>query len=168
MPRRYESVWNRDTEEYEDYEPQFSDTRQEPEDVRVAPGVPTLYEIRKHITEHKWNGDECEPDMTNEQVFVGQCEYASTAMSEMLSDNPKGTDWSRRVRGWYCGDLSYIKMSSPHGVDEHVWTDAKHCHSWVVHNGKIYDATYWQFGGDEVRVYEFELNDPRFVPDDKA
>jgi hypothetical protein len=151
------------------FEEDFSNTLQEPEDVRVAPGIPTLYEIRKHITEHAWNGDECLPSMTNEQVFDGQCEYASTAISEILTGTGKGFgggNWSHRVRGWYGGDLSAIKSCS--GCDDSAFTEGKHCHSWVEFGGKIIDPTWWQFAGDEVRVYVFELGDPRFVRDENA
>lgn len=169
MPRRfhYDKIEEYDVDDVDD----FSHTRQEPEDVRVAPGIPTLYEIRKHITEHAWNGGDCLPSMSNESVFSGQCEYASTAISEILTHTGLGYgggDWSLRVRGWFMGDLSAIKGSS--GCDEHAFTDNKHCHSWVEYGGKIYDSTFWQFGegGDEVRVYVFELNDPRYVRDEKA
>lgn len=173
MSRRH--YYREDGEEPDDvwgdeFDKDFSNTEQEKDDVRVAPGIPTLYEIRKHITEHAWNGDECLPSMSNESVFAGQCEYASTAMSEILTGTGLGHgggDWSHRVRGWYSGDLSQIR-NSPHGVDEHVFTHDKHCHSWIVWKGKIYDPTFWQFAGDEVRVYVFELDDPRFTPDPKA
>jgi hypothetical protein len=172
MPRRrYCDDEKPDEEDFSNTEPDeedFSNTRQEPEDVRAAPGIPTLYEIRRHIHEHAWNGDECLPSMTNEQVFAGQCEYASTAISEILTGtgkNGKPVDWNLRVRGWYTGDLGGIR--SRYGCDGHV-ANGKHCHSWVEHGGKIIDATWWQFAGGEVRVYVFELGDPRFVRDESA
>jgi len=169
MPRRWH--YDRIPEYDADEENDFSCTRQESEDVRVAPGIPTLYEIRKHITDHAWNGDECLPSMTNETVFNGQCEYASTAISEILTGTGKGFgggDWSLRKRGWFKGDLSSIKMSS--GCDNHAYTHNKHCHSWVEFKGKIYDPTFWQFGdeGDEVRVYMFDIGDSRFEEDPEA
>lgn len=154
--------------EEEENEPEFSDTVKEPEDVRAAEGIPTLYEIRKHITDHAWNGDDCLPGMSNEDVFSGQCEYASTAVSEMLTGtgkNGKPVNWSLRVRGWYYGDLSVI--ADQPGCDRHV-ASGKHCHSWVEYNGKIIDPTFWQFAGDEVRVYIFEVGDPRYVKDSTA
>ncbi len=178
MARRY-GYWNEDTEEWEDEEPVFEDTVLEPEDVRVAPGIPTLYEIRKHITEHAWNGGECLPHMSNETVFAGQCEYACTAISEILTGTVpmevKPVDWSLRKRGWFKGDLSSIRNRS--GCDPNAYASFhcegavdKHCHSWVEYKGKIYDPTFWQFGdeGDEVRVYMFDIGDPRFEEDDKA
>src|SRR5271157_4148735 len=145
---------------------------QEPEDIRCASGIPTLLEIRQHIKAHAWNGGECIGSMTNEEVFAGQCEYASTAISEMLTGTGKNAtrygDWSLRKRGWFKGDLSSIKNRS--GCDRHAFTDKKHCHSWVEYRGKIYDATFWQFGdeGDEVRVYMFDIGDPRYEEDDNA
>jgi hypothetical protein len=167
MPRRYRD----EEDEYEGYDlPE--DTVQEAEDVRVALGIPTLREIRLHIMEHAWNGGECLPSMSNESVFKGQCEYASTAMSEMLTgtgkNSDKAVDWSLRVRGWFKGDLSLIMNHI--SCDSHAFVegDRKHCHSWVEYKGKIYDPTFWQFAGDEVKVYVFELNDPRFVRDDDA
>lgn len=144
---------------------------QEPEDVRAAPGIPTLYEIRLHIRAHAWNGQDFEPGTSNYMAFKGQCEYASTTMSEMLTGtghntHPRKIDWSLRVRGWYCGDLSDIKMSP--ACDEHAFSEGKHCHSWVEYQGKIYDPTWWQFAGGEVKVYVFELGDPRFIRDPEA
>jgi len=170
MPRR-RGYWNDRTEEWEDQEPVFEDTEREEEDVRVASGIPTLYEIRKHIDEHAWNGGDCLPEMSNESVFAGQCEYASTAISEILTGtgkNSKPVDWSLRKRGWFKGDLSSIKCSS--ACDKHAFTENKHCHSWVEYKGKIYDPTFWQFGddGDEVRVYVFDVGDPRYEIDDNA
>lgn len=175
MPRR----WHYDRiPEYDADDDDFSNTRQEPEDVRVAPGIPTLYEIRKHITDHAWNGGECLPQMDNEAVFDGQCEYASTAISEILTGTGKknrGGDWSLRKRGWFKGDLSSIRNRS--GCDPNAYASFhcegavdKHCHSWVEYKGKIYDPTFWQFGdeGDEIRVYMFDIGDPRFEEDDKA
>jgi hypothetical protein len=132
---------------------EFEDTRQEPDDVRAALGIPTLYEIRKHIVEHAWNGGDCLPSMSNEAVFVGQCEYASTAISEILTGtgkNGKPVDWSLRVRGWYKGDLS--ASQERHGCDKHAFTHGKHCHSWVEFGGRIIDPTYWQFADEPIRV----------------
>lgn len=164
MPRRryYEE------EQTENAELEFSDTEIEMADVRAVEGIPTLYDIRKHITEHAWNGGECLPNMCNEDVFVGQCEYASTAISEMLTGtgkNGKPVDWSLRVRGWYHGDLSGIRLRP--GCDHHA-AEGKHCHSWVEYGNKIIDPTFWQFAGDEVRVYIFEVGDPRYVIDPTA
>ncbi len=161
MPRRH---WNDDP-----FDEDFGNTRQEPEDVRAMSGVPTLKEIRMHIQAHAWNGGECEPRMTNEQVFYGQCEYASTAISEILTGTGLGFgggDWSLRVRGWYSGDLSEVK--GHFGCDGHVLTHGKHCHSWVEWKGKIIDPTWWQFAGGDVRVHVFELDDPRYERDPDA
>jgi len=151
---------------------------QESEDIRCASGIPTLLEIRQHIKAHAWNGGECIGSMTNEEVFSGQCEYASTAISEILTGtghNGEPVDWSLRKRGWFKGDLSSIRNRS--GCDPHAFAsfhtegvEDKHCHSWVEYRGKIYDATFWQFGdeGDEVRVYMFDVGDPRYEEDDNA
>jgi len=166
MPRRRYISRREEEEEDGEYDPVPEDTDQEEADVRAAPGIPTLREIRLHIMKHAWNGGECEPRMDNEQVFGGQCEYASTAISEILTGTGlrgKPVDWSLRVRGWYSGDLSAITARS--ACDEHAFSEGRHPHSWVEYNGKIYDATYWQFAGDEVRVYVFELDDPRFSRD---
>jgi hypothetical protein len=103
---------------YADGDDSFDEEEQEEvresEDVRVAPGIPTLYEIRKHVRAHAWNGQDFEPRDSNYTVFQGQCEYASTAMSEILTGtglNGKPVNWSLRVRGWYCGDLTDIKAA---------------------------------------------------------
>lgn len=170
MPRRFHD----DEDDDCGCDEHFENTRQESEDVRVAPGIPTLYEIRKHINDHAWNGGECLPSMSNESVFGGQCEYASTAISEILTGtghNGKPVNWSLRKRGWFKGDLSSIRSS--HGCDPHAYLDppfARHCHSWVEYKGKIYDPTFWQFGdeGDEIRVYVFDVGDPRYEEDDNA
>jgi hypothetical protein len=92
------SRW-RDEEELE-----FSDTRREPEDIPVTFGglSLSLYAVRQHITEHAWNGQDCTPDMDNEGVFFGQCEYAATAISEILTGtgkNNKPVNWDLRKRG---------------------------------------------------------------------
>lgn len=170
MPRRWHDEEEEEVEEEEDEdEDDFSNTKQETQDMRAAPGIPTLFEIRKHITEYAWNGGECLPSMDNELVFEGQCEYASTAISEILTGtgkNFKHVDWSLRIRGWYTGDLSAVK--NHHACDPNAFTEDKHCHSWVEYGGKIIDATWWQFGGDEVRVYVFDLDDPRFIRDKNA
>jgi len=144
----------------------FEDTLRESEDVAlVVNGISlSLYAIRQHITEHAWNGDECTPGMDNEGVFYGQCEYASTAISEMLTGtgkNGKPVNWSLRKRGWYSGENS--------GCGNWTTNDHGHiAHSWVVFEGKIIDPTWWAFGEGETRVYIFEANDPRYVEDDNA
>lgn len=167
MPRR----WN-DNDEYDELRDEPEEESQEDDDTRTMHKkirIPTLKEIRQHVRKHAWNGGECTPDMSNYDVFVGQCEYASTAISEMLTGtghNAKPVDWSLRIRGWYSGDLSAVKERS--GCDPHVFTDGKHCHSWVKFKGLIIDATYWQFAGDAVRVYVFKANDPRYTRDDYA
>ena len=131
--------------------------------------IPTLTEIRRHIVRHAWNGRDFESKETNEEVFSGQCEYASTALSEILTGTgfgKKPVDWHLRVRGFYCGDLSYIKRA--YGCDPRAFTDGKHMHSWVEFGGVIIDPTWWQFAGDPVRVYVFKLNDKRFIRDESA
>ena len=163
MPRRRYRDIDEDYDEYEGYEDEEAEPSQEADDVRAMPGIPTLKEIRMHVQKHAWNGGECLPRMDNEAVFKGQCEYASTAISEILTGtglHGDPVDWRYRVRGWYSGDLSLIKTSS--GCDSHAFTQGKHCHSWVEYAGKIIDPTFWQFAGGEVKVYVFELSDPRY------
>jgi len=131
--------------------------------------IPTLREIRQHIKQHGWNGRDFTAQMCNYFVFEGMCEYASTAVSEMLTGTGqkfRGGDWSLRIRGWYKGDLSAIKMR--HGCDRHAFSHAMHCHSWVEYKGVIIDPTFWQFADDPVKVYVFNLGDHRYVPDDNA
>jgi hypothetical protein len=133
------------------------------------PGIPTLLEIRQHIKANAWNGGECIGSMTNEEVFIGQCEYASTAISEMLTGTGLGHgggDWSLRKRGWYSGDLSASKERS--GCDPHAFLHGKHCHSWVEYKGMIYDATYWQFANEPIMVYAFPIGDSRYTIDEQA
>jgi hypothetical protein len=131
--------------------------------------IPTLTDIRRHVKAHAWNGQYFTASMGHHEVFVGQCEYASTAMSEILTGtgkNGKPVNWSLRVRGFYCGDLSEAKIRLL--CDERAFTEGKHCHSWVEFGGKIIDPTWWQFAGDPVGVYVFELDDPRFIRDKDA
>jgi len=163
------SRWKRIEEELE-----FSDTLQESEDVPVViDGITlSLYTIREHITNHAWNGGECLPDMDNEGVFFGQCEYAATAVSEMLTRTGKNipykgvgrytsVKWHLRKRGWYTG--------TSEGCANWTTNEQGHiAHSWVVFNGKIIDPTWWAFGDGETRVYVFDANDPRYVEDDNA
>ena len=139
---------------------------QEAEDIVIVVKkikIPTLREIRRHIKQHAWNGQAFTYRDSNYDVFVGQCEYASTAISEILTGtglHGKPVNWSLRVRGWYSGDLSAILGRS--GCDEHARTHGRHCHSWVEYGGKIIDPTFWQFADDPVRVYVFDLDDPRY------
>jgi hypothetical protein len=131
--------------------------------------IPTLTEFRQHIRKYGWNGQYFTSKMSNEMVFAGQCEYASTSLSELLTgigNVHQAGDWSLRVRGWFSGDLSAI-LDSP-GCDEHAKTEGKHCHSWVEFEGKIIDPTFWQFAGERPRVFVFDINDPRFTKDEEA
>lgn len=133
--------------------------------------IPTLSEIREHVVKHAWNGKHFGPDDTNEEVFWGECEYASTALSEMLTGTGKNfhnVDWSFRVRGWYKGDLEGIKGTSR--CDDHAYDEAdpKHCHSWVEFRGKIIDPTWWVFANETPGIYVFDLDDPRYVRDPEA
>jgi hypothetical protein len=126
--------------------------------------IPTLTQLRQHIRKHGWNGRDFTSRDSNHDVFDGQCEYASTSLSEMLTGKPM--NWSLRVRGWYSGDLS--RCANKPGCDKHVFTEAKHCHSWVEFEGKIIDPTYWQFAGDTPKIYVFNLDDPRYARDEEA
>jgi hypothetical protein len=135
--------------------------------------VPTLRDLRRHISKNAWNGRYFSSRDSNFDVFTGQCEYASTAMSELLTetgikerDKGTGADWSLRIRGWYSGAMSLAKEH--HSCDDHAFRYGKHCHSWVEYKGVIIDATFWQFDGDPVRVYVFPLDDPRFHRDKDA
>jgi len=86
--------------------------------------IPTLMEIRQHINANAWNGQAFTSHMTHRDVFAGECEYASTALSEMLTGtgkNLKSVSWKYRVRGLYSGDLSAIKSS--HGCDARAFTE---------------------------------------------
>jgi hypothetical protein len=160
----------------DDCEPE-PDQPQESDDVRAevprskrAIHVPTLKEIRQHIKKHAWNGTDFTSRDSNSTVFLGQCEYASTAISEMLTGTGKntkgGNDWSLRKRGWYSGDLSGIMTRS--SCDPHARSHSKHCHSWVEYKGLLIDPTWWAFADDSVRVYVFEVGDPRYTYDDGA
>jgi hypothetical protein len=145
----------------------FEDTRREPEDALVKFGGVSLslYTIREHITNHAWNGGECTPEMDNEGVFFGQCEYTATAVSEMLTGtgkNGKPVDWHLRKRGWYSGPSDSCFGNWTTNKQGHV------AHSWVVFEGKIIDPTWWSFEGEEVRVYVFDATDPRYTEDDNA
>lgn len=124
-------------------------------------GTPNLTELRKHIRREGWNGGSLQG--SNRDVFAGMCEYASTSLSEMLTGEEG--NWSLRVRGWYTGDCSALRGKPGAQFSE---TREGHPHSWVVFNGKIIDPTWWQFTDAWVKVYEFDLNDPRFVPDESA
>jgi hypothetical protein len=138
--------------------------------------IPTLTDIRRHILRNSWNGRGFESDWSNREVFTGQCEYTSTAMSEILTGTginirsrdgkPLYGNWKYRVRGWYSGDLSASKTRV--GCDPCAFTEGKHCHSWVEFGGKIIDPTWWQFADDPVKVYVFELDDKRFTRDKNA
>ena len=131
--------------------------------------VLTLTEIRRHVRKYGWNGQDFTSKMSNREVFVGQCEYASTALSEMLTGTGslhRGGDWSLRVRGFYLGDLSAV-LGEP-GCDKRAVTERRHCHSWVEFHGKIIDPTFWQFAGNRPGVYVFDASDPRFARDEKA
>lgn len=131
--------------------------------------MPTLTELRRHIRKYGWNGQDFTPKMSHREVFLGQCEYASTSLSELLTGTGhphRGGDWSLRVRGWYSGDLSAIKGSS--GCDEHAFTEGRHCHSWVEFKGRILDPTFWQFAGERPGVYVFDVGDPRYTRDSEA
>lgn len=132
--------------------------------------IPTLTDIRRHVKKHAWNGRDFTSKTSNREVFEGMCEYASTALSEMLTNTGKNSgeenDWSLRVRGWFSGDLSAI-LASP-GCDSHATTEGRHCHSWVEFGGKIIDPTFWQFAGERPRVFVFDINDPRFTKDEEA
>jgi hypothetical protein len=140
--------------------------------MRVDFHVPTLRELRQHIRRNAWNGRDFSSADSNFDVFSGQCEYASTSMSEILTGtrhvrfNQGGPDWSLRVRGWFSGDMSLAKQH--YACDDHVFKFGKHCHSWVQYKGVIIDPTFWQFAGDPVRVYVFSLDDPRFHRDKDA
>jgi hypothetical protein len=120
----------------------------------------TLTAIRKHIRRAGWNGRDFIARDSNRDVFFGQCEYASTSVSEMLT----GVDgrWSLRVRGWYTGPVTVGADWGWHPRGQGV------AHSWVVYNGKIIDPTWWAFENAKPAVYVFEANDPRFVADDNA
>lgn len=131
--------------------------------------VPSLTEIRRHVVKFGWNGRDFTSKMSNGDVFAGQCEFASTAVSEMLTGTGqvhRGGDWSLRVRGWFSGDLSAI-IGEP-GCDKNAETEGRHCHSWVEFGGKIIDPTFWQFAGERPRVFVFDINDPRFTKDEEA
>jgi hypothetical protein len=137
--------------------------------------IPALSDIRRHVKAHAWNGRDFTSRYSHYEVFDGQCEYASTALSEMLTgtgrnqwdiEGRRGPDWSLRVRGLYCGDLTHSKTKS--GCDRRAFSEGKHCHSWVEFGGKIIDPTWWQFTGHPARVYVFPLDDPRFVRDDSV
>ncbi len=128
----------------------------------------TLTAIRKHIKRNAWNGRSFVSSDKNADVFHGMCEYAATAISEMLTDtgglnNNEHADWSLRVRGWYTGQVEpgtgdWIRNQNGIGV----------AHSWVVFEGKIIDPTCWAFDNSKPRVYIFDANDPRYVPDESA
>ena len=131
--------------------------------------IPSLTQIRRHIRKNAWNGRDFTSGDSNREVFTGMCEYASTALSEMLTGTGfenGDCDWSLRIRGWYKGDISAL-LTHPH-ADQSQVAQGKYMHSWVVYEGKIIDPTWWQFTDSKPGVYVFDLNDPRFEPDPSA
>lgn len=129
--------------------------------------LPTLSQLRAHIKRHGWNGAWFTRNMSVREVFEGQCEYASTSLSEMLTADNESTGWRLRVRGWYSGEITAIRPS--HGASNFKPGDTtRHAHSWVVFNGKIIDPTWWQFTNARPAIYVFDANDPRFEVDPEA
>lgn len=173
MPRHYDDDYEDEAEDREDEEEEGDEGASEETELKpiILKGVriPTLTDIRRHIRAHAWNGRDFTPRMCHYDVFVGQCEYASTAISEILTGTGlrgKPSDWSLSIRGLYSGDLSEIKHRS--GCDPRAFTEGRHMHSWVEFGGKIIDPTWWQFTGEAARVYIFELDDPRYTKDDSV
>jgi hypothetical protein len=129
--------------------------------------IPSLTALRKHIKKHGWNA--CSGNTkTLRDMFEGQCEYASTSLSEMLTGDSTSAGWSLRVRGWYCGEITAIRPSDGSSNFKPGSHGTKHAHSWVVFEGKIIDPTWWQFTDERPKVYVFDANDPRFEIDPEA
>lgn len=129
--------------------------------------IPSLTALRRHIKKFEWNGRWFTRNDSMRDVFEGQCEYAATALSEILTG--KDGNWSLRVRGWYSGAITAIERSDPRARFYSSLRVTKHAHSWVrLPDGTIVDPTWWQFTDDRPKICVFPTNDPRFELDENA
>src|ERR1700677_3145449 len=72
--------------------------------------IPTLGALRAHIKREGWNA--CTGNTKSlRDMFTGNCHYASSSLSEMLTDDATSKGWSLVVRGWYRGDITTIRPS---------------------------------------------------------